>query len=140
MLRKRAAIGLAAASLAIVVASATARDTASADDARLTVTPAIYQTDNSGSTPFATELVRYHGYGRGWGWGGGYRGYGWGGGYGGWGYRPFYRPRFYGMYGGFGYPAYGYGYPAYGYGYGYGYPAYGYRGYGYGPIVGLGVW
>jgi hypothetical protein len=39
----------------------------------------------------------------------------------------------YGLYSGYGYPAYsygGYGYPAYSYG-GYGYPAYSYGGYGY---------
>jgi hypothetical protein len=138
MLRTRATIGFAVASLAIFAASAMAPAPASADDARLTVAPAVYQTDDSGSAPFAIELVRHGGYyGGGWGWGGGYRGYGWGGPWGGV-YRPYYRPRFYGAYGGFGYPAYGYGYgyPAYGYpAYGYGYPAYG-----YGPGIGFGVW
>jgi hypothetical protein len=91
----------------------------------------------SAATGLQAELVRWHGgFGGGWGggwghrgfgWGGGFRGYGWGG-YRGWGgygfYRPYYRPFYYGGFGG--YPGYGYGYGGYGGGFG----GYGYGGYG----------
>jgi hypothetical protein len=121
MLTRRATIGMAIAGAALVAAFTTASQRASADDARLTVTPAVYQTGDSTQSA-QIQLVR-HGWGGGYrGWGGGYRG-GWGGyggyGYGGGFYRPYYRP-YIGI--GIG-PRYGFGYGGYGYG---GYPAYGY--------------
>jgi len=127
-------VGSTLACVGALTALSCAGSRASADDARLTVTPAVYRTagDDNGAT---IQLVR-HGWGGGYrgGWGGGYRGYGYGNrGWGGYGYRPIVRPYF-GY--GYGYPAYGYGYPAYGYyGGGYGYPAYG-----YGSGVGIGIW
>jgi hypothetical protein len=123
MLTRRATMGMVVAGVALIAALAFDSAQASADDARLTVTPAVYRTGNS-SQSAQVQLVRH-------GWGGGYHG-GWHGGYSGWGgyrgygyggsYRPYYRP-----YVGIGIgPVYSYG-PGYGYGYGYGgYPAYGY--------------
>jgi hypothetical protein len=127
MLRNKVQWSLVAGCLAAAGAWVLNSAPASADDARLTVTPAVYRVEEGRAPGTAVQLVRHYGYygGRGWGggwrrgggWGGGYRGYGWGG-Y----YRPFYRPYYnYGFYGG---PGFGYGYPAYGYGYGYG-PYYG---------------
>ena len=111
-----------------------------ADDARLTVTPAVLRTTDAGNSGATVQHVRWGPYGY------GYRGY----------YRP-YRPYYYGGWGGYYAPyyggyyyappvySYGYSYPAYGYGYGYGYPVYG--GYPmYGGIgirtgrVGIGIW
>jgi len=109
---------------------------ASADDARLKVSPAVYRIDEGGSRGASVQLARYRGYHGGWGWRGAYRP-GWGGGWGGYRgygwrgyYRPYYaRPYYYGgFYGG---PGFGYGYPAY---------AYGYPGYGGGGFYGAGVW
>jgi hypothetical protein len=127
-------IGATIAYAGVLAAFTLAGSRASADDARLTVTPAVQRTVDGDDHGATIQLVR-HGWGggyRGYGWGGGYRGYGWGGGYRGWGgygYRPFYRS-YYGI--GYGYPAYGYGYGYPAYGYGYGYPAYG--------GVGVGIW
>jgi len=125
MFSRNKLIGLSIAALAAGVFFVGDSTPASADDAHLAVTPAVYRSTESNPGGASVQLVRY-GYGRG-GWG--YRGYGWGG----YGYRPYYRPYVYGAYPavGFGYPAYGYGYPAYGYGY----PGY----YAYGPRVGVGV-
>jgi len=82
---------------------------ASADDARLTVTPAVYRVDDSSASGGTIQLVRHHGYyGR--SWGGGYRGFR------GYGYRGFYRPLYPRPYYRVG-PGFGYGYPGYGYGY-----------------------
>src|SRR5579872_2264336 len=160
MLRKRRAIGLAIACAAATAVSTVSfsRGTASADDAPLNVSPAIYRVADGDKTGPTVELVRHGFHGGHWGWGGGYRGFGgfgWGGyggwrggwgGYGGWRggwggygfnrpfYRPFYRPYFYGGYPrfgyGFGYPGYGFGSPGFGYGYGYG----------YGPGIGMRMW
>lgn len=121
MFTPRAKLGMAVAGVAFIAALTLGSTQASADDARLTVTPAVYRTGDSAQSP-QIQLVRHGGYGGhygGWhggygGWRGGYRGYGYGG-----FYRPYYRP-YIGI--GIG-PAYGYG--GYGYGYG-GYPAYGY--------------
>lgn len=93
--------------------------TAKADDAKLTVKPAVIQTTTNQPSNVTVQPVRW------------YRG----GFYGGPGVGVYVGPRFYGrgFYGGYapyGY-GYGYGYPAYGYGYGY--PAYGY---GYAPYYG----
>ena len=138
MLTKKTIIGSAIACAGVLAAFTFAGAQASADDARLAVTPAVYRVAEGDDHGATVQLVR-HGWGgghRGWGggyrggWGGGHRGYGYGGGWGGYGYRPLYRPN------------YGYGYPGVGYGVGYGYPAYGY-GYGnpgYGGGVGLGIW
>jgi hypothetical protein len=108
------------------VVAGSAATKASADDARLNVTPAVYRSDESSPAKPSVQLAGY--YGRGWG----YRGYGWRG----YGYRPYYRPYVYG------YPAVGFGYPAYGYGYGY--PAYGYAPgvsvYSPRAGVGVGIW
>jgi hypothetical protein len=134
MITRNRMIGLAIACVAVGAFFLTASTPASANDGRLTVTPAVYRTESSTPGP-TTQFVGYGYYGR--GWGPGYRGYG-GYGWGGYGYRPYYRPYFYG-----GYPAVGYGYRAYGYGYpgyGYGYPGYGYGYYGPRVGVGIGVW
>jgi hypothetical protein len=109
---RKKVIGLGAGCAAVVAAFTMVQSKASADDAPLTVTPAVYRVDDTAPSGGTVQLVRHRGwYGRGWGWGGyrGYRGYGYG--YRGF-YRPYYRP-FYGAYG----P--GYGYPGNGYGYGY---------------------
>jgi hypothetical protein len=95
-----------------------------ADDARVTVTPAVQIVTPGSSSRADVQLVQWGRYGwRPYGYR--YRGY----------YGPYYGRRVYAPYYGpyYGYPAYGYGYtyPAYGYGYGYGYPAY---------RVGIGVW
>jgi hypothetical protein len=131
MSTKTRIIGSAALCAGVLAAFAIAGSQASADDARLTVTPAVYRTADGDDHGATIQLVR-HGWGGGYrgGWGGGYRGYRYGG-WGGYGYRPIVRP----------YVGFGYGYPAYG-GYGYGYPAYGYGypAYGYGGGVGIGVW
>ncbi|HLJ10889.1 MAG TPA: hypothetical protein VKU82_06855 [Planctomycetaceae bacterium] len=142
---RKITFGLTAGCLAAAVGVATLPKQALADDVRVPIKPAVYQTDDSSASGAQFQTVRWGGGGwrggyggwrgggyRGYGWGGGYRGYGWGGGYRGWGgyYRPyyggyggFYRPYYGGSYG------YGYGYPAYSYGYGY--PGYGY---------GVGIW
>ena len=121
MSRRRWALGLIVACVALAAMYAMVPAQASADDARLTVTPAVYRSgdSNAGAT---VQLVRHHGYyGGGRGWYGGYRGYGYGYG-GGWGG---YRRGFYGR------PYYGaYAAPGYGYGYGYAAPGYGYGCYG----------
>jgi hypothetical protein len=135
MLTRRAKIGMAVAGAAFIAALTTACTQASADDARLTVTPAVYQTGDS-SQSAQIQLVR-HGWGGGYrGWGGGYRGYGGWGGYRGYGYGGFYRPYYRPFIGiGIG-PRYGYGFGYGGYGPGYGY-GYGYGGY---PVYGYGIW
>ncbi|MGE5193278.1 MAG: hypothetical protein ACM3U2_12350 [Deltaproteobacteria bacterium] len=128
MLRKKVMFGLVAGCVAVAGAWALSPAQASADDAHLTVTPAVYRVNGASAPPASVQLVRHHGYygGGGWrggyrgyGWGGGYRGYGWGGGYRGYGwggyYRPYYARPYYGYSGGLGY-GYGYGYPGYGYG------------------------
>ena len=138
MSTKKRIIGSAIACAGVLAAFTFYGSQASADDARLTVRPAVYRPADGNDQGATIQLVR-HGWGgghRGWGggyrggWGGGYRGYGYGGGYRGYGYRPFYPQN------------YGYGYPAVGYGGGYGYPGYGYGypGYGYGGGVGIGIW
>jgi hypothetical protein len=119
MLTRRTKIGVAVASVALMAALPTATTQASADETRLTVTPAVYQASDSTQSG-QIQLVR-HGWGGhcgGYGYGshGGYRGYGYRGGY----YRPYSRPFI-----GIGVSP-GYGFSA-GYGYG-GYPAHGYRG------------
>jgi len=117
MLWRKAKIGWGVSCVALAAAFAAAPARAMADDARLVVTPAVLQSDDSGSGVSGAniELVRHRGYWRGGrGWGGGYRGFR-GYGYGGF-YRPIYPRRVYpGFYAG---PGYGYGYPGYGYGYG----------------------
>jgi hypothetical protein len=121
-LRNKTMFGMSVASVAVMAAMVLAPAPASADDARLTVTPAVLQTGDSTSPQASIQQVRWGrgGWGRGWGGYRGYgRGYGWGG-YRGWGYRGYYRP-YVGVYP-YGY-GYGYGYPGYGYGYG---PGYGY--------------
>jgi hypothetical protein len=133
MLTKKRILGSAVACAGVLAAFTFAASPVSADEARLTVTPAVYRAADGDDHGATIQLVRH-------GWGGGYRGYGYGGyrgyGWGGYGYRPRVRPYYgYGYPGigygvGYGYPAYGYGYPAYGYGY----PAYG------GVGVGVGVW
>ena len=130
MFRNKSLIGLAVAGAALAAAFVVPSAQASADDARLTVTPAVYRVNDSNAPGPSIQPVRY-GYYRG-GWGPRWGGYGY--------YRPYARPY---VYGGYGYagPAYGYGYPAYGYP-AYGYPAYGYGpaySYGYGPRVGVGI-
>jgi len=124
MLRRRVSLGLAIGCAALGAAFWVSPAPASAADARLTVTPAVYRPAVAGNSGPAIQLVHHghhgggyghHGYGHG---GGGYRGYGYGYGYA----RPYY--------GGYARPAYGAyygGYGAYG-GYG-GYANYGgYRG------------
>jgi hypothetical protein len=115
MFAKRALMGLAAGCAALGAAFGLAPAPAEADEARMTVTPAVYRVNEAGGSGATIELVRHHGYhggGRGWGWGGGYRGYGYR--YGGH-YRPYAVRPFYGVYYGVG-PGYGYGAPGYGYG------------------------
>jgi hypothetical protein len=108
-------IGLVAGCAAMAATWGGVPSRASADDAPLTVTPAVLRVDEASPSGATTELVRYRGwYGPGWGGRGYYRGYGYRGFYRPY-YRPFYRP-FYGAYYG---PGYGYAYPGYGYGYGY---------------------
>jgi hypothetical protein len=116
--------------LAVSGGLAIASTQVSADDARLTATPAVYRVDDSVNSETKVRTVQ---------WNGGY-------------YRPYYgtyiRPYYYGgynrpyYYGGYYRPNYyGYGYPAYGYGYGY--PGYGYVGPGVGigvGRVGVGIW
>jgi len=139
MSTKTRIIGSAVVCAGVLAVVAFCGSQASADDTRVTVTPAVYRTADGDDHGATVQLARWGG--RGWGGGyrgwGGYRGYGWGGGYRGWGgygYRPLYRP-YYGGFGvGYGYPAYGYGYGYPAYGYGYGYPGYGYGG------VGVGIW
>jgi hypothetical protein len=143
MFTNKRVIGAAVVCTGVLAAFTFAASRASADDAALTVKPAVLQSAEGDSQGATIQLARY---GHGGGWGGGYRG-GWGGGYRGYGYRGFggygYRPYYggfgyglgYGLGAGLGYGAYGYGYPGYGYGYpayGYGYPAYG--------GVGVGIW
>ncbi len=134
MVTKKRAIVCALACVGATTAFTLMGSRASADDARLTVRPAVVRTVESSDHGPTIQLVR-HGYG------GYHGGYGYRGGYyGGYGYRPIVRP-YVGI--GYGYPVYNYGYPAYGYyGGGYGYPGYGYGGcgYGYGGGVGVGIW
>jgi hypothetical protein len=133
MLTQHRMFGWAMVALAMVAGLTIASSRASADDARMTVAPAIYRVDDAHrGTPVQT--VQWYG--------GGYyrpyyrpyyRSY----------YRPYYRSYYYGGYAQPYYSGYGYGYPAYGYTYGY--PAYGYYGYGPGAgvsvgRVGVGVW
>lgn len=134
-------LGAIFATAVVVTAWSIGASQAAADDARLTVAPAVLRTSDAGNSGATVQHVRWGPYGY------GYRGY----------YRP-YRPYYYGgggyyapYYGGYyappvysygySYPAYGYGYgyPAYGYGYGYGYPAYGGIGIRTGR-VGIGIW
>lgn len=129
MSRRKWALGLVVACVALAAMYAMAPAQASADDARLTVAPAVYRPGDSNAGA-SVQLVRHHGYyGGGRGWYGGYRGYGYG--YGGWGgyRRGFYGRPYVGVYAGPGY-GYGYGYGAPGYGYGYAAPGYGYGYYG----------
>jgi len=145
MITKKWIISSVLACAGVLAAFTFAGAKASADDARLRLTPAVYRSADGDGQGATIQLVRH-------GWGGGYHGYGYGGGYRGWGgygYRPYYRPSY-----GYGYPGFGYGVgygvgyglSGYGYGYppayGYGYPGYGYGypGYGYGGGVGIGVW
>jgi hypothetical protein len=114
-------IGLAAVALVLVAGSTIFSARASADDARVTVAPAVYRVDETNSG-VSVQTVQW--YGR--SYGPYYRPY-----Y----YRPYYRPYYGGYYRPY-YYGYGYGYPAYGYTYGY--PAYGYYS-GYGPGVGVSV-
>jgi len=126
--------GAAVAFAAVFAALAMRPSTASADDVRLTVTPAVQTVSTSGNAQANVQLVGWGPYAY------GYRGY----------YRPYYGRAYYRpysyyapapyyaypSYGGYGY-TYGYGYPAYGYGYSY--PAYGgvvVRS----PGVGVGIW
>lgn len=127
MLTRNGMLGMAIAFVVVVGTIAVASTQGRADDARLTVAPAIYRADDSGSTGAQVQTVQYYGRGYGYGY---YRPYRY--------YRPYYGGYYRPYYGGYGYsyPAYGYGYGYPAYGYGYGYPAYGY---GYGPGVGLGV-
>ncbi len=131
MFSRKRIIGLAIACLALGALFAAASTRASADDARLNVTPAVYRAADSSPAGSPIKLVGYGYYGYG---GGGYPGY-YGYGRGWYGYRPYYRRYYYG-----GYPGYAYGYPAYGYGYGYPAYGYGYPGVGvYAPRLGVGV-
>lgn len=144
MFTNKRIIGATIVCAGVLAAFTFAGSRASADDAQLSVTPAVYRSADGDDHGATIQLVR-HGWGG--GWHGGYRGYGYGGyrGFGGYAYRPYYRPYYggfgyglgYGLGAGLGYGAYGYGYP----GYGYGYPAYGY-GYGYPAYggVGVGIW
>jgi hypothetical protein len=127
--------GSVVVALAVLPAFAIPSAPASADDARVTVAPAIYRVEDASVTPVQT--VQWYGGGY---WYRPYRPY-----Y----FRSYYRPYYYGgyyqpYYGSYYRPysyGYGYGYPAYGYTYGY--PAYGYYGYGPGVTVGrvgMGVW
>jgi len=126
--------GAAIAITAVFAALELGNSRALADDARLTVRPAIHRasdTDNSGANIQFVRWGRPYGYG--------YRGYyaPYNRGYYG---RSYYGPSYgYPAYGGYGYsyPAYGYGYSYPTYGYGYGYPAYGYPVYG---GVGVRIW
>jgi len=121
MVTQHRIVGLAAVALMIVAGLTVASSRASADDAGMTVAPAVYRVDNLNSSA-PVQTVQW--YGR--NYGPYYRPY-----Y----YRPYYRPYYYGgYYRPYAY-GYGYGYPAYGYTYGY--PAYGY--YPYGPGVGVTV-
>src|SRR5262249_14292127 len=114
MSRRNKAIGLGAGCAALLATFTLLASKASADDARLTVTPAVYRVDDSTPSGASIQLVRHRGwYGPGWGWGG-YRGY-----YRGYGYHGFYRPYYRPLYGAYYGPGYGYAYPGYGYGYGY---------------------
>lgn len=122
MLTRNGMLGMTIAFVVVVGTIVFSSSQASADDARLTVAPAIYRSDGSGTTGAQVQTVQWYG-----------RGYGYG-------YRPYYRPYYGGYYRPY-YGGYGYAYPAYGYGYGY--PAYGYGypayGYGYGPALGVGI-
>ena len=114
MLTRRTKIGMAVASVALMAALTTATTQASADETRLTVTPAVYQAGDSTQSA-EIQLARWGGHRGGYGYHGGYRGYGYRGGY----YRPYARPFIgIGVSPGYGFSAgYGYGgYPAYGYG------------------------
>jgi hypothetical protein len=123
MLRRRVSLGMAIGCAALGAAFCVGSASASADDARLTVTPAVYHPAVAGNAGPSIHLVHnghhgggyghHHGYGYG---GGGYRGYGYG--YGSGYARPYYggyAPPVYGAYyGGYGgYGAYG-GYANYG--------------------------
>jgi hypothetical protein len=113
---KNKAIGLGAGCAALMAAFTLVPSKASADEAPLTVTPAVYRVGDTGASGGTIQLVGHRGwYGRGGGWGwGGYRGY-----YRGYGYRGFYRPYYRPFYGANYGPGFGYGsaYPGYGYGY-----------------------
>src|SRR5438309_8295355 len=110
-----AAVGIAA----VLAVLASGQSRASADDSRMTVTPAVQRVTDSGNSGANVQFVQY-GRPYGYRYGGYYRPY-----YGRAYYAPYYRPYYgayngYPAYGGYGYtyPAYGYGYPAYGYPYG----------------------
>lgn len=78
MLTRNGMFGMAIAFVAVAGTIAIASTPASADDARLTVAPAIYRADGSGNAVAQVQTVQWYGRGYGYGY---YRPY-----------RPYYRP------------------------------------------------
>lgn len=115
----------AAIAAALFVVPAFGRSKATADDARVIVTPAVQSVTGSGNSGANVQLVQW---GRPYGYR--YRGY----------YAPYYGRRNYAPYYAPYYAPAPYAYPTYGgYGYTYSYPAYGYPVYGYPAYGGIGI-